>query len=406
MKILIMNTYNTYNYGSMMMAENLISYFIHNGIKADFFIENSSDDNIERLRKATAYQNIYKDKLISIKEINAKNKIIKIKNKLIEQIKTSKVKYYDAAIILGGDTFSEIYSKNIGVYLQLKKIQKINKNCKLFMIGQTIGPYTNWRAKMATKTFSKVKLFSRDRVSSKYLKEELNIDSIPMRDLAFLDLNLQTKYEKEYKKILAKYNLKDGNYITVVGTGLARLYSNNEQEFTDKFVEIIKKIKEKYQSKKIVWLSHVVTPNEPSDNTFLEEINNKYDNFINKNLMVIKETLLPVEARIILGHGYFTLTCRMHAAVSTFQMSRPAICLSYSPKYKGVIADGLKMDELVVECNEKYIHQENFVKEVLDKTNYIDENYDELVKNISTQVSKCQKIIKENLDEIIKEIKE
>ena len=75
MKILIMNTYNTYNYGSMMMAENLISYFIHNGIKADFFIENSSDDNIERLRKATAYQNIYKDKLISIKEINAKNKI-------------------------------------------------------------------------------------------------------------------------------------------------------------------------------------------------------------------------------------------------------------------------------------------------------------------------------------------
>lgn len=43
----------------------------------------------------------------------------------------------------------------------------------------------------------------------------------------------------------------------------------------------------------------------------------------------------------------------MHAAVSTFQMGKPAICLSYSPKYKGVISDGLNLSELVIEAKEK-----------------------------------------------------
>ena len=59
MKILIKNAYNTYNYGSMMMCENIIKELNKriNGIV--FFIDNATEDNVERLKKATEYSEIY-----------------------------------------------------------------------------------------------------------------------------------------------------------------------------------------------------------------------------------------------------------------------------------------------------------------------------------------------------------
>lgn len=404
-KILIMNTYNTYNYGSMMMAENFISYLINHGLRADFYIENTTRDNLIRLKEATSYNNIFGDEMLSVDNLNSPNKLVKIKNKIVEQLKIGKVSFYDAAVILGGDTFSEVYSKNVGVYLQLRKIAKINKKCKLYMVGQTIGPYTGWRAKLATKVFSKVKLFSRDDTSRNYLKNSLNIDAYSMRDLAFLDLNLQNDYDKNYQNILDKYNLTNGEYICVVGTGLANLYCEDSILFVNKFVEIINSIKERYSNKKLVWLSHVVTPKpDHSDNTMLELINNTKESFIDNNMVVINDPILPAEARIILGHGYFTLTCRMHAAVSTFQMGKPAICLSYSPKYRGVIAEGLDMADLVIESKGNEIWNGDIVKQVQNKMNYIDSNYANLQKKIKNNVESCKKIVSSNLDIIIKDM--
>ena len=107
--------------------------------------------------------------MLSVDNLNSPNKLVKIKNKIVEQLKIGKVSFYDAAVILGGDTFSEVYSKNVGVYLQLRKIAKINKKCKLYMVGQTIGPYTGWRAKLATKVFSKVKPDTNAEEVIKYL---------------------------------------------------------------------------------------------------------------------------------------------------------------------------------------------------------------------------------------------
>ena len=134
-------------------------------------------------------------------------------------------------------------------------------------------------------------------------------------------------------------------------------------------------------------------------------INSKYNNYINENLTVIKEQILPVEARIILGHAYFTLTCRMHAAVSSFQMGKPAICLSYSSKYKGVIAEGLKMNNLVIEAKNEELWQSGIVDIVNEKVDYVEKNYDDLTKKIKENVSNCQEIVKKTLDEIATIIK-
>ena len=116
--------------------------------------------------------------------------------------------------------------------------------------------------------------------------------------------------------------------------------------------------------------------------------------------MVIREQILPVEARIILGHAYFTITCRMHSAVSSFQMGKPAICLSYSSKYKGVIADGLKMNNLVIEAKNEELWKNEIVELVNNKIEYVEENYDDLKMKIRENVNNCKNIVEETLNEI------
>ena len=96
----------------------------------------------------------------------------------------------------------------------------------------------------------------------------------------------------------------------------------------------------------------------------------------------------------------------MHAAVSSFQMGKPAICLSYSPKYNGVIANGLNMHELVIEAkNDKLWEEEIIIKNVLEKVEYVEKNYKKLQEEISINVNNCKRIVKETLDEIAQRIK-
>lgn len=60
MKILLLNVSNTYNYGSMMMGENFISYFNKiSGIQNQYYVETEDETKIERLKQATGIDQIY-----------------------------------------------------------------------------------------------------------------------------------------------------------------------------------------------------------------------------------------------------------------------------------------------------------------------------------------------------------
>ncbi len=405
MRILIKNAYNTYNYGSMMMCENLIKELKKRISNIDFFIDNATDDNIQRLKIATEYNKIESSNLYVDNYKLKRGFFAKLERKIkydIYQFKIIKnVKKYNVVLVLGGDDYAETYDDKKYALKLLKQLNRLNNRTNLIMIGQTIGPYTGKRKEYAKKLFPKIKLYTRDDLSSQYIINELNSSPNISRDLAWLDLQLQGKFEQDYNKILNKYMLKNDQYIVIVGTGLAKWYTINEEKFYFNFVKIIDNIKVKYPAKKIVWLSHVTTP-EPalSDNTMLNIINSKYDNYIDKNLVVIKEQVLPVFARIILGHAYFTLTCRMHAAVSSFQMGKPAICLSYSSKYKGVISDGLNMKNLVIEAKDDEIWKNEIIKIVDKKIEYIEKNYDELLIKIKKNVADCKNKVEKTMDEI------
>jgi colanic acid/amylovoran biosynthesis protein len=120
-----------------------------------------------------------------------------------------------------------------------------------------------------------------------------------------------------------------------------------------------------------------------------------------KDIVTIFDELMPKELRMILGNGYFTITGRMHAAVSTFQMGRPAISLAYSVKYKGVIASGLNMDGLVIDCSDPGRWESDLVTEdIMTCIDLIDTDYITMRKKIVSKVSESKELAEKQITAI------
>ena len=86
MNILLKNLSNTFNYGSMMMGENLI-YKITSKTKCDvkFYIQTRDERNLERIRKATGCQEIYNDNILDMELLTEKIKYVRYVEKVVRE---------------------------------------------------------------------------------------------------------------------------------------------------------------------------------------------------------------------------------------------------------------------------------------------------------------------------------
>lgn len=367
------------------MATNIISQLNNNLKNAEFFVDCFTQDDLDRLKKETNIRNIYFRKENDIIANNIFTKIFK----MLQIIKNDS-KFYDLEIVLGGDDISEYYGKKqwlknfIFMYIRHKKIPT-------YYIGQTIGPFTSYRKILARISLNQAKIYTRDDECYEYLKK-IGIKTANIgRDLAFQELPIQEKSNE----ILKMYELIPDSYITIVPSGLYKSYTKNYDSYILEYCNIIEEILEKngLKTKKIVILAHV-KDRDVSDKLVIEEILKKIKSQYLKRIMVFKEDLLASEARAILGAGLFTITGRMHAAVSTFYMKKPALSLSYSVKYKGVIGYGLDMNDLITECAEEKIWENGIVSDlVIDKIDFILANYEKLIADINKNVETTKIIV-------------
>jgi colanic acid/amylovoran biosynthesis protein len=346
-KILILHGENTYNYGTFMMLINYIYYsnkYSKKEIK--YYVRINSEVDYERLKKELP-SNINVFKFNYKKENKSSNffeKIIGLKYKFFDQINQIKKEKFDRVIILGGDDLSEYY-KGWVIFTNLFLLNKLSKITRLELIGQTVGPFYFWRKKMARKLFNNSRLVLRDKLCAEYLKKEMNFKNFETtNDLAFLKL----PKENEKRKIISKYKINDLEYISVVPSGLYGHYSNSRNDYIENWIKIVKtllrmKELEKYR---FVFLGHVLKPSRFDDRLIIKEIKEKVNS---DRCKFIFDEMIPTEAREIFDNGEFTITGRMHPAISSFACNKPAIALSYSVKYKGIIDKQLGFPDFVIE---------------------------------------------------------
>jgi len=339
------------------------------------------------------------------------NKAVKAVN-LYRRIKNETIKYresnVDSILILGGDDLSEYYAGN-RIAIELYRLMRISKSFNTFLLGQTIGPFHSWRIPLAKQYLRKCHIYTRDPLTLDYLKRDLKLSNVKeSRDLAWLDLPRQ--HESGIKDaVMSKYKLEPNEYITVVPSGLSSQYASNLSSYIRAWKNLIAKLAQKpsISAKKIVLLGHVVKEGKGDDRDIINEIVRSIRREVSSRLLPIYDIMLPVEARMILGNGYFTITGRMHAAVSTFQMGKPAISLSYSVKYKGVIGEGLGMKDLIIEARGDDLWESGkIVNLVMEKAEYVLTNYDSLVSRIKPAVEENKKLAMEQIEDIAAKIKE
>ena len=373
------------NYGNLMMA----SVFIENFIKMykknyDLVVDVETEEELERLKKSLNDKNLNIGMDNRIYTSKSSNKFIKLKDKIKEMNRQASL--FDVNVYLGGDCISEYYSK-IGFVFDALSIYLKSKKSKVFLVGQTIGPFTSYRKLIARFCLKDTIIYTRDNTTYKYLRDKVKLKNVfEHRDLAFLPI----PHEENKEITLERFNLNEDEYVTIVPSGLHKSYTDNIEDYLNTYTKIIENlmISEHMKNKKIVLLAHVIHNDNSNDKYVIDELYKRFEK--NKQVISITELLMPHEARIILGNGLFTITGRMHAAVSTFEMNKPAISLSYSVKYKGVIGHGLDMNELIIESagNEKW--NGNLESDVLVKCDYVFQNYDFIINKISKNVKKTK----------------
>jgi len=405
-KILIKNFKNLNNYGSGMMGLITINQ-IHKLLDGNVtfysdFDEYAEMDYIIKELNSDIKVNIYKEP----KKKFYKNPFLKYYN-TFKYIRSNKgAEEFDMVVVLGGDDLSEYYGKHIWpVFLSL---HSWTKKTKIVLFGQSIGPFKFWLNRFSFRKLAKrCEIFTRDEYCFKYLEKELGIKkNVTLSgDIAFLNLPLETDktYEQE---VLKKYNLESNNYVSIVISGLfGKYYTKDKNDYFNSYKALIEKLKAlpELKDKKICFLAHTFPPHGDEANLVGE-----FENFLDDTtgLVFIKDKVYQAGARFILGNGLLTITGRMHASVSTFEMIKPSISLAYSVKYYGVIGDNLKRNDLIIDANDSKLWEDAKIADmIIEKVIYVLKDYSKITSEIQTAVNTQKDLVNSAFNLLLKDLK-
>jgi len=402
-KIFIHRFHCLNNYGSGMMGLVTLDQLDRklNG-QAEFYIQAENDAVLDEIRSEL-------DRPISIKlhpkkEIDwSKWKWIRSLQKRQYLIDASEILPYDAVFILGGDDLSEYYTDKI--YRDLLQYWRWSLSRPVILWQQSMGPFRRPKNRLVMKYFyRKIPIYVRDAWSKQYLAREFGLTKNVYQgaDLAFYDLPLQKDKSIE-KDILQRYGLQPDNYITLVISGLqGKYYTSDKQAYFTAYRQLLERLRQHpfTASLPVVLLAHTFPPHGNEAKQIREFLQFLPDD-MKENLIPVTEKILPTRARFILGNGRLTITGRMHAAISTFQPGKPAISLSYSAKYEGVIGRNLNRSDLIIDADKPALwNSGEIVDLIMEKVDYTAENYDRLLREIRHKTHEQKQILKHNFDSL------
>ena len=376
MKIYVSNIPDTHNYGSAMMVINALYYLRKELPEAVFYTDCKNYDHLSNIMNSTGIDRIYK------------SPIVKDYWRIREFI-SGIIRCFDAVLILGGDDFAEYYTR-FYLLFELDIIRELSAHMKVLMLGQTLGPFTPFVKSVAERSLKDALIFTRDPKCFQYCRIEMGLQNIvESQDLSLLDLPDQSVYDRD---LLHQHGLVASEYVTLVPSGFAEWYCENRDAYIDTWVSIIKDMLcMPYLRNKLIFLLPHDIRQPHSDLNCILEIISKLDDESKQLVRYTDRELSPSQARSILGNGCYTVTGRMHAGLSTLQIGKPAIFLSYSVKYQGVVGEGMNLPELIIEAVGNDLWEEGTIlNQTMEKVRLIQENYDTFLNRIRNEINKAK----------------
>ena len=227
-----------------------------------------------------------------------------------------------------GDNFSDIYSKSFASKTTLLKELTLLLHKPLVLAPQTIGPFSDkqliGRVKKVLKKCSRI--YTRDILSTEYVKELSGVNAITVTDLAFL-----LPYDNQS-------NLRNGKRVGINVSGLlwnGGFENNNQFELSVDYQEYTRSI--------IQWLL-----NNSYDVYLIPHVNDENTDEIDEDYKICTQLAkeydlpapilytTPIEVKSFISGMDFFIGSRMHSTVAAFSSGVVTIPFSYSRKFEGL----------------------------------------------------------------------
>ena len=359
MNVLILNAANTYNYGSMMMAENLIYYSKKYNDSIKFYVM-ADALHTDRLRNASTIDDITPVSLEQLLWCGSVRAAMYLSRMGIP-VASALMRSMDRVYFLGGDDFTEIYGRSqLEFCLRLVSMLKSKRNY-FALVGQTVGPFGKDIEQRALSVFRRMDMISlRDPESMEYMKNAgmRNIESVT--DLALLPLAKEESRESV-----------SGNTVLFCPSQIMHSYAKVSDQDSFKLLneKICRYILQARPDFRIVVLAHVYDDRTRGDVAMAEDLYGRLQD-CGDRVELIRGPVYPYEVRQIIKGSAFIVAERMHPAISGLECVTPSLVFSYGRKYEGIFEKLYALDKTVIDMR-KYDDYELLWQDVRAALDYI-----------------------------------
>ncbi|MGI4225678.1 colanic acid biosynthesis pyruvyl transferase WcaK [Klebsiella pneumoniae] len=310
----------------------------------------------------------------------------------------SDLKQYDAVIQVGGSFFVDLYGTAQFEHVLCSLIAKKN----IYLVGHSVGPFENdFFNEVATYSFSNVnKLILREEVSLELMRSAgIPTDKVIMGvDTAFLvDDNKPQAKNYVLEHWLDIISRKPTIAITVRRLApFDKRLGVSQESYESAIASLVDYyINEGFQVVAFSTCTGIESYNN-DDRMIAYAVSRKLKASAS-DFHIVMDEINDLQLGYLLKECVLTVGTRLHSAIISINFGTPAVAINYEHKSLGVMR-GLGMNQLSADL------QELLNGKIIDKINYILENYTELNDNLKVKVSTTRNIgldISKNiLDEI------
>jgi len=388
LQIYILNASNTYNYGSMMLCENLITWLDRaSNCRNDYTVEtDDAEGTLGRLCAATGRTDLSAAPMGGLFRGGPPTRFEMLRGLFTSKKMLSRIgDKVDAVVVLGGDDFTEDHGWR-ALLSQLLRLNIALREKPVVFLGQSMGPFFSFRRRVVPSILKKASMiYARDRRSLDMLRALglKNTDYIP--DLALMPLSGEHgDAEPDGRALLFPSELirsfiPDGDRDALVGF----------------YADVIEVLRSRYSGGVHV-LPHVLKPEGANDAKMVTSLAERFDG--SEGLTFSTEPMLPAEVRGLIRSSSLVVTARMHPAVSALECGVPPIAFSYSEKYHGVLGEGYGLNDFILDVRK---HSYPALLESFDKAlDTLEERRAALTAHITDKNTHDRALILEKLGEM------
>jgi len=250
--------------------------------------------------------------------------------------------------VAGGDSFSDIYGLKRFLYVTLPQVLVLLLQKPLVLLPQTYGPFSGCLSRFLARWIlcrAKV-IYSRDMAGITMIRDLVgsnlpNVQVVP--DMGFC--MTPEPLDREITKNIENFRLQG----PIVGLNISSLlyiggYTGNNmfglREPFPVLVETLLKHITQVLMAQVLLVPHVCGGqlSEEDETRLCRRLEREFNQHLGKRLYYLNHDLNHRQMKSVIGLCDFFIGARMHACISAVSQGVPCICLSYSPKFAGVMS--------------------------------------------------------------------